>query len=302
MAMAQIANGDFEIYSECPTGPGQSFLATGWSSPTSGTPDYFHVCGTGLGICGVPLNYIGNESAHSGYAYYGFFIRKSGTHPEWREYLQTQLISPLVIGTQYELRMYVSLADESKFTSSSFGALFSTEAISRNDNFRFTQTPQVINPTSNSITNKEGWTLITLLFIADSAYNYITIGNFLDADNTPLIYVGGSLQTSYLYIDDVSIASSDFYTSIVLPNIITPNGDGKNDLFIPLESKGITSMHTNIYNRWGSLVFESDKLSIEWDGTFKGNPIADGIYYWVIEYSDVNGSSNHKAGSVTLTR
>ncbi len=83
-----------------------------------------------------------------------------------------------------------------------------------------------------------------------------------------------------------------------LPNIFTPNNDGANDLFVPIISKGIVSMSTIIYNRWGSKVFETKNLAIKWDG----QGVAEGTYFWIVYYTDINGVKNNLNGYLTLLK
>ncbi len=94
-----------------------------------------------------------------------------------------------------------------------------------------------------------------------------------------------------------------FDVTLELPNVITPNGDNTNDLFVPLFMEGISSVSTTILNRWGNKVFSSDKLLIEWNGKSQsGQDVTDGIYFWVIDYKDLNGAENTKSGFVTVLR
>jgi len=52
-----------------------------------------------------------------------------------------------------------------------------------------------------------------------------------------------------------------------LPNVFTPNGDGKNDLFVPIQPyKNVDSIQIQIYNRWGELVFSTNNIDINWNG------------------------------------
>lgn len=52
-----------------------------------------------------------------------------------------------------------------------------------------------------------------------------------------------------------------------LPNVFTPNGDGKNDLFVPIKPyQNIDSIQIHIYNRWGELVFSTNQIGINWNG------------------------------------
>src|SRR6218665_742122 len=87
-----------------------------------------------------------------------------------------------------------------------------------------------------------------------------------------------------------------------LPNVFSPNGDKMNDLLIPVESQGIVSMHTVIYNRWGQQLFSTGDLLIRWDGSIKGQEASDGTYFWIVNYTDVRGKKETQRGYVTLIR
>jgi gliding motility-associated-like protein len=87
-----------------------------------------------------------------------------------------------------------------------------------------------------------------------------------------------------------------------IPNIITINNDGINDLFVPIKIMNIEKTYTRIFNRWGNLVYETDKLNIEWDGKYKGQTVADGVYYYIINYTDINGKEKVMKGSLTVMR
>tara|TARA_R110001592_G_scaffold304246_1_gene576708 strand:- start:44 stop:1372 length:1329 start_codon:yes stop_codon:yes gene_type:complete len=90
---------------------------------------------------------------------------------------------------------------------------------------------------------------------------------------------------------------------LVIPNVFTPNNDGFNELFTPTISKNIIFMNTSIYNRWGQLIFDSNFLNIGWNGkTTTGDEVPEGTYYWVINYSDINGNKEKIKGYLTLLR
>ncbi len=67
-----------------------------------------------------------------------------------------------------------------------------------------------------------------------------------------------------------------------LPNVFTPNGDGKNDVFQPMACpRGAESVQFVVYNRWGVKVFETNDLNINWNGTATGgNELPGGLYYY----------------------
>ncbi|MCX6182924.1 MAG: gliding motility-associated C-terminal domain-containing protein [Bacteroidetes bacterium] len=70
-----------------------------------------------------------------------------------------------------------------------------------------------------------------------------------------------------------------------LPNIFTPNGDGKNDYFTPFPYKHIQKINLRIYDRWGRLVFQTDKPDIFWDGHFIENQemCSSGTYFYICD-------------------
>ncbi len=69
---------------------------------------------------------------------------------------------------------------------------------------------------------------------------------------------------------------------IYVPNTFTPDGDEHNNEFFPVISSGISEdgYAFLIFNRWGELIFESNDLSIGWDGTDSGGIVQDGTYTW----------------------
>ncbi len=80
-------------------------------------------------------------------------------------------------------------------------------------------------------------------------------------------------------------------SAIYLPNTFTPNGDGINDIFIPV-GKNIASMELLVFDRWGGVMFQSNSPDIGWDGTYRGEVVKNDVYVWRIRYrflEDVNG-------------
>jgi gliding motility-associated-like protein len=88
-----------------------------------------------------------------------------------------------------------------------------------------------------------------------------------------------------------------------IPNHFTPNGDGLNDVFLPVPMTELNSFLMNIFDRWGNLIFQTDTL-IPWDGTNKGNYAKAEVYSYIIYYSCVISpdKKQEKQGRVTLMR
>jgi gliding motility-associated-like protein len=75
--------------------------------------------------------------------------------------------------------------------------------------------------------------------------------------------------------------------NLIIPDGISPNGDGKNDTWILsfIEQYPDVSISINVFNRWGDLLFIADETyQDDWDGTtMEGKRLAAGTYYYVIE-------------------
>ncbi len=89
----------------------------------------------------------------------------------------------------------------------------------------------------------------------------------------------------YTYLILVSDSIDDY--EILIPNIFTPNGDGTNDLFT-VKCRNIESYEIEIYNRWGTKLYQSVDISTAWDGTHKGIKCTSGVYYYSIVYKKNN--------------
>jgi gliding motility-associated-like protein len=56
-----------------------------------------------------------------------------------------------------------------------------------------------------------------------------------------------------------------------MPNVFTPNGDGKNDIFLPVYNPDVPLTFTmKIFNKWGEEIYSTENISQGWDGTYKG--------------------------------
>ncbi|RYZ99146.1 MAG: DUF11 domain-containing protein, partial [Sphingobacteriaceae bacterium] len=83
------------------------------------------------------------------------------------------------------------------------------------------------------------------------------------------------------------------------PNVITPNGDGKNDTFVIDGLELYPENSINIFNRWGNEVFRSvGSYKNNWDG----HSLKEGTYYYILKIKDANGNWSATKGFITLLR
>lgn len=89
-----------------------------------------------------------------------------------------------------------------------------------------------------------------------------------------------------------------------IPNSITPNGDGMNDVFMPGAMIGALDHDYNFYifDRWGELIYEGHDLDDGWDGTYKGSLVQTGTYVWVIHVWDLQGVLHKYTGHVNVLK
>ncbi len=88
----------------------------------------------------------------------------------------------------------------------------------------------------------------------------------------------------------------------IFPNVFTPNGDNLNDFFNldgVLLSSGVSQAEVQIFNRWGERVYSGEP---SWDGSFSGNEVAEGVYFWVLSGKNTCGETFESQGVVHLMR
>jgi gliding motility-associated-like protein len=92
-------------------------------------------------------------------------------------------------------------------------------------------------------------------------------------------------------------------TSLRIPNIFTPNGDGIGDYFGVAYDDEIINFQIQIINRIGEIVFEESDINKFWDGKINGNDDAsEGLYYYIIRGEDAFGNKIEQKGSLQLVR
>lgn len=306
-----IYNGSFEEYYSCPQGndlnDGQLEKAKGWWKPTYGTSDYYNACNNG--IVNVPNNFWGYQPAQDGQAYVGFGAIDFSNSGEifGMEFVQTKLREQFKPCVEYNLTMYISLADKSTHGFGDIAIFYSSDSLSEFIDTGISLSPSVVND-SNPITDTIGWTEISLNYVANGTEKFVTIGYHGHNVTNDTIIVDttdpfGGENVGYYYLDNVSII--ELYSvpleecnigEISLPNVITPNNDGVNDV-LDIQSYSHLKPIVKIVNRWGNTVALLDQNNLVWTGTNEN----EGVYFYLMEYT-VGNNQYTQNGFIQLLR
>jgi hypothetical protein len=161
----------------------------------------------GIGLSDQP----GTQMPHSGKRFAGIFTYGNTTKvpSEYREYISTQLLQPLVVGKYYRASMYVSCSSRMAYAANNLGFCFTIgEILGRGTNQALSSfQPQVV---SKEIIGSAEWVRVCGVFKATEAANVITIGNFSIDAMTSAISLRGPFDDSYYssafyFVDDVSV-------------------------------------------------------------------------------------------------
>lgn len=114
------------------------------------------------------------------------------------------------------------------------------------------------------------------------------------------LYSVTATNPCYTETDDITVNYQRCEQDIFLPNSFTPNGDGLNDIFLPVFSypDDIQSYSMMIYNRWGECIFLSRNLTDGWDG----HGATEGVYVCRITYQTKGHAEQIVTGSMTVVR
>ena len=241
-----------------------------------------------------PIGIKGSQLPHSGVSFLGF---AAYTIPglNQREYIQVELNSPMTAGNEYIVEFYVSLADFIEFSVNNVGAYLSVDPVYASNDGPLDLEAQIQFTTF--IDDTENWVRIADTIVADDSFNYITIGNFNDDQNTSTqVNEGGGTCVgcygAYYFIDDVSI------TALSANNLSDLSTDNSLSVYpnpfhsvLKIESESLLqNVQINIHDAGGKLVFSEFQGSAN-DFMLELHSLEKGVY--LMELS-------HKTGKQTF--
>jgi len=208
-----VVNGSFEDYTLCPDFWNQMSRATGWSS-YRGSADYFNRCDT-AGYIDVPTNVVGHQDPATGDGYAGGILWLDFPANN-RELFGSALSQPLIPGVPVFLSFRLSpttggFAENMRWTCEGAGMRFAMLPYQQNG----------LDPLPNAAalhigfdpTDTTGWYDISGMYIPDSAYSYVVLGNFFsDTLVSPSVLDSAATYPgAYAYYDDVCVSYQPGY-------------------------------------------------------------------------------------------
>ena len=121
------------------------------------------------------------------------------------------------------------------------------------------------------------------------------------------VYIVSASNVCGVQADSVNVTLMNCDCQPGIPTAFSPNGDGKNDVFLPVLRPDCTtkSYELHIYNRYGQLVFSSNQPGVGWDGTYLNGRTAElGVYYYLLKLEGSYGNRTPvlAKGQLTLLR
>ncbi|MEN9700142.1 MAG: hypothetical protein RLZZ301_1340 [Bacteroidota bacterium] len=276
-----LANGDFETYSSLPTNVMQSAFCTGWSDCNQGgggSPDYFHTNGSGL--VQLPNSFYATIQPHGGNAIMGI-IAYHGVSTDFREYISHPLSTPLVVGATYQLTYWISNGhyngNYGGSACNNIGVAFTSVEPQQSGTLPLsTLVPQFVE---SNLVYDTSWTQLSYTFNADSAYQFITIGNFQNNANTLVQNIENHpIELAYYFMDDITLQRIDgnegLEESIAAKNPLQFNPES---MQIHLKTPTNTSSNLIVWNAIGGVVLAEE---VDQTADFDLSTWMNGLYYY----------------------
>ena len=210
-----VINPDFEDHYDCPDShspENQSHkIVPGWSYPTFAAPDYFNRCGINDG--GVPQNFAGKSEPQSGDGYVGAIL--TGSDESRREYIQGELITPMIAGEKYCMTYYYRLASGSRLAVDQISVFFSASKIATEGTEALDVSPQLTTVEGLFFDDVENWEQVCQVYEAKGGEKFFIIGNFKNYENTNYVVTDKNIVNlrnkayAYYYFDNVGVRKID---------------------------------------------------------------------------------------------
>ena len=147
-------------------------------------------------------------------------------------------------------------------------------------------------PNEITATATGGFGAYEFFFQGDSYGSQNVFNINFDANVTIRVVDSGGCEASITF-------PFDFDGMVEFPNFFTPDGDGMNDTWAPLNRDFFPNIEVIIYDRYGRVVARLDQVT-NWDGTYEGKELPTGDYWYVVNAND--NEKQQYVGHFTLYR
>ncbi|HEY1060106.1 MAG TPA: cadherin-like beta sandwich domain-containing protein [Daejeonella sp.] len=183
-----------------------------------------------------------------------------------------------------------------------------TDAISRSFTVTINPLPSIhiSNSAGNSLS--KGNTAV-LTASGGTEYSWVTQSGIINGQNSAVLTVRPAKTTSYtvkvtsamgcISSHSITVNVIDDYQALEAMNILTPNGDGKNDYLVIKNLDYYPDHSLRIFDRSGRIIYQKVDYQNDWDGSFEGSPLAQGTYYYVIDFG---AGKNRLKGFVSIVK
>ncbi|MFO0434993.1 MAG: T9SS type A sorting domain-containing protein [Sphingobacteriaceae bacterium] len=267
-----VPNPSFEYSVNCPTQDDEAAACQFWTSYRT-SPDYFNSCNTFSTSFSTPYNLAGYQIPATGNSYMGLILYASPTtlFANYREYLGAKLTNTLITNQKYFFSIKC-VATKSNWApsncySSKIGVNFSKTSFTLVNPYPIINSAKVFaNTIINDTTN---WQTIKGSFIADSAYQYIILGNFFnDSQTDTLIYDSGTNCTAYYLIDNVCLSTDSVFAYNYIPQQVQHHHIVQTKIY-PNPASKIISIESDknfeiiLFNKFGQKLFTKKCYGLE---------------------------------------
>jgi len=256
-----VINPGFEEYKKCAKKVNTKKLKylNNWVQPTKGTCDYINLkCKLGRLI----VSSGGYQAPHTGNGFVGI-ICYNLIH-NYREYIEGELLKPLIKDSLYCVSMYVSLAKKSYYGIDGLGMFLSKRRLSSDYWLPLRLNPQISNNPGQIINDTCNWVRIFDVYKAKGGEKYITIGNFWKDEEIQFEIINGNSinhtkfsNYAYYYIDDVAVIKVDDTVNCICRQIQQIQQDSTANVSVNKDTVKQFSHEIILHN----VYFETDK----WD-------------------------------------
>ena len=150
---------------------------------------------------------------------------------------------------------------------------------------------EISSSKGNSISKGE---TLSLTATGGNTYSWANASGMISGQNTAVLNIRPSQTTTYTVTarnasgcsqsSSFTIDVRDDFQVVKANNILTPNGDGVNDLWTVANIDVYPDNLVQVFDRAGRILFTQKGYNNTWDGTVNGQTLAEGTYYYVIDF------------------